>query len=124
MCSEVMDSSPSASSRFPVASIGEPLIWLLPVALAVWGHIAASIKVGMPFIIENARTDFAESMWHLMSENTWVFIVYGVFLMGVSLLVRRLHFPRVDRFAILCAVAIPPLWYFGESAYLLGKFID
>jgi len=118
-----MDSSSTATSRFSNGPIVEALGWLLPFALAVLGHAMASIKVGMPFIVDNARTDFAERTWYFMSGHAWLFAAYAMLLIGMSVLLRRLHCPGWVRLAVLCMAAIPAAWYFRESWYLFGKII-
>jgi hypothetical protein len=91
--------------------------------LALFGHAIASMKVGMPFIIENARTDYAERAWYFMSNHPWLFIGYGVSLVAVMSVLRLVHCPGLARFCVLFIAAVPSFWYFDKCGYLFNKFI-
>jgi len=109
---------------------GEAVLWLLPVALALVGHLFAWPKAGLSgagpglYIVNmNEQTVRAQETWHSLNSYWWLFLAYAAVLVGTCILlkVRAVWWPA--RLAILAALAVPGLWYANLSSYLGGKII-
>ncbi|MCX5649203.1 MAG: hypothetical protein NTX40_08930 [Planctomycetota bacterium] len=111
-------------------ALSEALLWLAPLLLALVGHICAYPKAdlgatgpGFHIALMNDQTIRAQRIWHTFSENYWLFILYGVLLVGSFITLRILHIHGAFRFIIFVPLAIPGLWYLKIMAYLAGKLL-
>jgi hypothetical protein len=114
--------------RLPV---GEFLLWLLPLLLALAGHLYAWPKAdlsdtgpGWRIQIMNERTLRAQRAWHVLNSNWALFVVYGAVLVTTFVLLRVKAAPWPVRLGIFAALAIPGFWYFALSSYLGGKLLS
>lgn len=109
---------------------GEFVLWLLPLAFALLGHLCAWPKAelsdtgpGWRILLMNERTLRAQEAWHVLNSNWWLFIAYGVVLAAawMLLIAKGIWWPiRLGVFALL---ALPGLWYGNLSIYLAGKLL-
>ena len=94
------------------------------------GHLCAWPKAGLSnagpgwrIVNMNEETVRAQEAWRLLNAHWWLFIVYGVALMGVCVLLKAKAVWWPIRLAVFAALAIPGCWYFLLSSYLAGKLL-
>lgn len=117
----------NTDKQFWTWSIGEVILWVLPAPIAAWGHVYASSKAGLPpaaYIMWNERTARANFVWTFVDDWTSVLWLYALLLLAVFALFRILRVRLWVRLMVAVALAVPGLWYFGETAYLGGKFLN
>ena len=117
--------------RFWQVPVGEALLWLAPLFLALMGHLYAFPKAGLAGVgpgfhiaLMNERTVRAQAMWHVLAESWWLFVLYGVLLLGTHVALRIRKVPLWIRGPVLVVMAVPGVWYSGEAGYLGGKLLS
>jgi len=126
------DVSGAGPSRISIGRqpVGEVVLWLVPLALALMGHLYAWPKAylsetgpGWRILIMNEETVRAQEAWRFLNSNWLLFVAYGAALMTTCLVlkVKRVWWPV--RFAIFAVMAVPGLWYYSLASYLGGKFL-
>jgi hypothetical protein len=121
----------ASGSSHPVA---EFFLWLLPLVLALMGHVYAWPKAfllgsGPGFDIMNMnmnmnrKTIRAQQAWHFLNTNWPLFVAYGAVLLVTCALLRRRGVQWPARLLVLVALAVPGLWYWSLSSYLGGKLL-
>ena len=110
--------------------VGELIVWLLPVPLALAGHLYAWPKAelsgrgpGWHIMLMNDETVRAQQAWRFLNSNWWLFIAYGVLLAATCVLLKVKAVWWPVRLGIFAVLAIPGFWYLGLSSYLGGKFL-
>jgi hypothetical protein len=108
----------------------ELVLWLLPLALALSGHLfgwtKADLPVGGPGLhIGNLNdgTLRAQQAWHFLNTNWPLFVAYGVVLLVTFGLLKRRGVRWPVRLAVFAVLAIPGLWYCSLSSYLGAKLL-
>ena len=116
--------------RFWKIRIGEAFVWPVPVLLALMGHTYALPKAnirgvgpGMHIALMNDRTVRAQYMWHILAQHYWLFILYGVALVGTFIMLRVKHISLGVRIIVFVLMSIPGFWYCWEASYLGGKLL-
>jgi hypothetical protein len=119
------------NKKFWAIPIGEPLVWLLPAAVAGLSHLFAWPKAGlsgsgpgMHIALMNERTIFAQKAWRFVDSLPYPFVAYAVLLFAVFVVLRVKHVGGLYRAAAFILLAVPGLWYFRQAVYLGGKFIN
>lgn len=111
-------------------SVGEVILWLVPLVLALMGHLYAWPKVylsgmGPGFCISNMNEETvrAQEAWRFLNSNWFLFIAYGAALMTTCLVLKAKHVWWPVRLAIFAGMAVPGFWYFSRASYLGGKLL-
>ncbi len=82
------------------------------------------MKAGQRFVVNNARTENAETAYYFVDSIPWVFHIYCLVVAATCIvaLMNRLRFRW--RCLTLFALSVPLMWYLPKASFLMGKFID
>ena len=127
---EITMLSTSKQKKWLQIPIGEFLIWLIPLILALIAHTWASGKAylnstGPGFFIAfmDNRTIYLQRLWHIVEQNYWLFTLYGLLLIVLFATLQIKQAKIWIKATTFCLFAIPGVWYFENMSYLGGKLL-